>query len=575
MNDILYLQPSSNSSSTAISGKTQSPADVGNSIFQNLLNQGLDSTGDGSLGPLLFKGTPSTAKQYQSENLKGMGTCSQDDLGKKMPFLYLSSSQFVLPESALPQLVAFLKDQGFSKEKINQLLISLKNKDGLVQVDKLMALIMNGESAHTAEKNSPLIQSSQIPGIEELLFNMGLGAGEIKESIEKSLNQKGDLVLGRLWTNLEKYLPGIPSESGLISMLKQHDIQIKSQVQFNDMKAIDPDLKKELMNFIGTPSQDFQKKIKQNIAEVLREKGIPPQEVKSFLETLNVDYTKSLLKDNTIKKPELDLLLNQAFLKKQPEWQRGGWHEKIMGILKEERLLIGNDANANKALLPEQGVIRINLTELLKHGGTNTKPELFPVFSEDRIEVKDTKTTADRGDRGFLIKDALGTDLTVNRTDRDSRMPGAVSQVRNYYNLPQPLPKILDRMIWMIRAGEQRGRMLIHPPELGRLDLDLAIKNGHLHANLSAENPLVKEVIEANLNQLKQQLSNQGLTVDSFEVMVGLEDRQFKEGFLWSRQDRENSSSSKRPGLKGDISVMDGESAGRSRDKQYQIDVHV
>ena len=64
--------------------------------------------------------------------------------------------------------------------------------------------------------------------------------------------------------------------------------------------------------------------------------------------------------------------------------------------------------------------------------------------------------------------------------------------------------------------------MIIHPPELGRLDLDLSIKQGHLQAQLSAESTLVKELIEANLNHLRQQLSDQGLVVDKFEVMIGL-----------------------------------------------------
>ena len=66
---------------------------------------------------------------------------------------------------------------------------------------------------------------------------------------------------------------------------------------------------------------------------------------------------------------------------------------------------------------------------------------------------------------------------------------------------------------------------MIHPPELGRLDLDLSIKQGHLQAHLSAESTVVKELIEANLNHLRQQLSDQGLVVDKFEVMLGLNDQ--------------------------------------------------
>ena len=53
------------------------------------------------------------------------------------------------------------------------------------------------------------------------------------------------------------------------------------------------------------------------------------------------------------------------------------------------------------------------------------------------------------------------------------------------------------------------------------LDLDLVIKQGHLEANLSAETLQVKELIEANLGQLKQQLTDLGFVVDKFEVIQG------------------------------------------------------
>ena len=64
--------------------------------------------------------------------------------------------------------------------------------------------------------------------MEELLFRMGLGAGEVKAVIEKSANEKGDLVLDRLGPALEKYFQVPSSESGLLSVLAHHNIPLKS-----------------------------------------------------------------------------------------------------------------------------------------------------------------------------------------------------------------------------------------------------------------------------------------------------------------------------------------------------------
>ena len=99
----------------------------------------------------------------------------------------------------------------------------------------------------------------------------------------------------------------------------------------------------------------MQKKIKQNIAGLLREKGIPPQEVKSFLETLNVELTRSALKGNSAKNTHLSSILDQAVMRNRSGWQKDKWQEKILAILKDERLLITKDSNLS--LSQERGNI--------------------------------------------------------------------------------------------------------------------------------------------------------------------------------------------------------------------------
>ena len=111
--------------------------------------------------------------------------------------------------------------------------------------------------------------------------------------------------------------------------------------------------------------------------------------------------------------------------------------------------------------------------------------------------------------------------------------------------------------------------------ELGRLDLTLAIKNGHLQVNLGAESAMVKDIIEANLNQLKLQLNDQGLIVDRFDVMVGLENRRFQDNEKWHGSGRRSVSSLKKSGIGDECNIMDEVPSEKSINKQYQIDVHV
>ena len=126
----------------------------------------------------------------------------------------------------------------------------------------------------------------------------------------------------------------------------------------------------------------------------------------------------------------------------------------------------------------------------------------------------------------------------------------------------------------MIRGGEQKGTLHISPPELGRLDLDLVIKNGHLQANLSAENPAVKEIIESNLNQLKQQLADQGFVVEKFEVMVGQDGRSFRDNTDGTAGGRRGHGAKKSATGLESVSVTTG-AAPDSVNSLSLIDVHV
>ena len=562
MNSTAILDISPITLDTKTQGKSKTPYDVGNSLFQALLAENSESSVKDIFGTSLY-----SEGGFAKFGLSGKGAGpNSNDLRILIPF-----AQMMLPESAIPQLISFLKCQGLSIEKIDQMITSARNKDGLLSLDKILAQLAGGEGKAT-DKSSPVVPSSNIPMTQELLFKMGLGAGEVKEAFEKSVNQKGDLDIDKLKAALEKTFPRLSSGSTLNTLLENSNIKVKPDIM--EGKTTDPKLKKEFLNFLQTPSQDLQKKIKQDIAALLRDKGIPPQEVKSFLETLNVDFTRSRLNDKSSKKGDGNLV-NNIVIKEKPHWQKGEWNEKILEILRDERLLVSNDINGKNS--HEQGDIKLNLAELLKKGDPRIETGLLSGESAKKTGAINVKADSrvEKGSPTTLPKNELGSDFTLQKTDKEIKIASPVNQARDVYNLPQPLPKILDRMIWMIRAGEQSSRIMIHPPELGRLDLDLAIKNGHLQAHLSAESTVVKEIIEANLNQLKQQLNDQGLIVDRFEVMVSLDDRRFKEGDMWARNERRGSSSKRRTGTNIGEPVIEESPLEQSTDNHYQIDVHV
>jgi flagellar hook-length control protein FliK len=86
-------------------------------------------------------------------------------------------------------------------------------------------------------------------------------------------------------------------------------------------------------------------------------------------------------------------------------------------------------------------------------------------------------------------------------------------------------------------SGQKNTEMIIQlkPEHLGELTLKVTVESGVVSASFHSNNSEVRNIIEASLPQLKQELSNQGLKIDNVDVYAGLGDF-FSNGQHESRQ---------------------------------------
>lgn len=538
-------------------------------LFHSILSK-INSSND-ELETSLYTDIGSQKKSLLQMN-QAAGTDEVQGLKKKMRDLCISPSEHIIPGSALHQLTNLLKSQGFSLQKINNIINLSRNTDGLIQLDRLLSQI-NGNMNNAKTGTGSVIEPAFIPGVEEMLFKMGLGAGDVKSTIEHCVNSKGEIEISKLSAVLGKFFPEAGSESELLNFLAVNNIKIKPQIDHETL--FNPEFNKRFADIPVSSSQDFLKHVKQNMASLLREKGIPAQEVKSFLETFNLDMAKTTKKEAN--EPRSDIPLARVSVKDLMSSRGNSWNERILGILKNERIIIADQFN--KDSVAGKMELKLDVNELLKQGNQKISIDqliqaIGKSIGDKAAEFDVKKGSQDQQARFINVKDAMGSDAMALKTENDTRSTGTITRSGAVLNLPQPLPKILDRMFWMIRSGEQKGRIFINPPELGRLDLNLSIKDGHLQANLNAENILVKEIIEENLNQLKQQLNSQGLTVDRFDVMVGLDNEKFREDNSWAGRNQKRSNPGKN-GIDVSTEVPEERLLKKSIINDTQVDVHV
>lgn len=653
--DINILQTSNNIGSTT---GTKSGNGKGKDIFQSILNSLSGKNIDNSWVSTLYSDT--SEKSSLNAGLAGKNLARNRLTNNKH-----NIEDMIVPASLQNHLLVFLEKQGFSLKDINQALSASKNSNGFVQLDKLLEGLSGINAANNTkmlvgpfketfssflkeqgiepnnfgtffssleDKNSVLknkiddlltgsqkeksfIESSHIPRVQELLFKMGLGVGEVKNVIEKSKNSKGELEFNNLLAGLNKSLSKTLSESDLGSLLLKNNISVEKRL-FSAVNS-----KMETGDLISVNNRyltnEMHNEIKQKIETLLKEKSIPEEDIKSIIKNLDHAFAKKTLEQGSAKVESaqknqhlLNVLTEEkqiisrvlgdsvkediaAFLKK-----RGSSEKDIRSFLdsfslnvKKANMGLG-DTNLKSSMLndkisallkndqfltkSDQGNLKLNLSEMIKLAEkrddvaqlikTEIKTQSAPVFKN----VSAIKNQSDV----HLKETQQISSLNISQ-EKEIKNIGKINQSNNA-SMPHPLPKVVDKIMIMIRAGEFKSRLHITPPDLGKLDIDLTLKNGHINANLSTENALIKEIIEANLNQLKQQLSNQGLTVDKFDVMVGLNNGKREESNTWA-----DGKNGKGPGRNTGTKSVSPEEIAASQPlnnnliSDTQIDVHV
>jgi len=84
-------------------------------------------------------------------------------------------------------------------------------------------------------------------------------------------------------------------------------------------------------------------------------------------------------------------------------------------------------------------------------------------------------------------------------------------------NFTEELGKIMIKS-FKLPDGASETKIQLHPQELGQIDVKLVANNGQISAQLITETALGKELLESQISQLKQSLTQQGYQVNRIEV---------------------------------------------------------
>lgn len=134
----------------------------------------------------------------------------------------------------------------------------------------------------------------------------------------------------------------------------------------------------------------------------------------------------------------------------------------------------------------------------------------------------------------------------MNQTDNVEL--GNKTLIKDLINPSSVIHEITDRINMGVKRGEFRLALQIHPPSLGKVHVELSMKDNQLRAMIMAESTQAKQLLDANIDQLKTCLENQNIEIEKISVHVSPENKQFA-SFLKEQKNR------------GKKSMMEGPSA--------------
>jgi hypothetical protein len=544
------LGPTEEASGSAVS---KTPVGIAESLFKSVLKKENAATSQGQTG-LMEMRTAGNRQDVKSTTGSGKSLKTRQALEIGLFGSGFFAGMVKLAPEAGEKLLTLLQKHGFGSEQSNSLIKAATDNEGFIHLDRLMTKLGQSEPSATKDQTSLIIASRDVPQFQQVLFKMGLGVAQVKSLVENCDDGIGNMLLEKVYSELSSKSPDMGSQVTLIHLLSHFGIQCKPE---NVSRAIDPKEFLALMNsYAAAPSESAQEDIKSALAGILGEKGVPPQKVKSFLDGMTVEYAKSVARSGEAENGKSTTaeevgLWNGIVLKPQHEMQEKPWTEKILAILKDSRDSFQNGVQSHTeyGTKGQDNGLRTLYSQLMEKEAAGSKAisvKAASVLNSGEVHgaVKGLMKMA--AEKSGDWQPTLSGTMASGQADpaagaekaytaaQEAELPTLTS---DYAQNASPVSGVLDRMQWMLDAGQQKARIQLSPPDLGHIDIQLVIDQGHLRATLGTESAHVKEMIQSNLGQLKQELSHMGFVVDEFNVGVGMDNRKSRsDDDQWGRK---------------------------------------
>lgn len=452
---------------------------------------------------------------------------------KKEPRCYLESfrkgllaqgktlDKISLNKEDLFLLKKFLLQCGYSEQKTERFLNELKNNnpDGEINYANFFQKIAELDPAERSEKDdkkSCIIELSAIPHLESALRNFGLTPKEI-DNVLSAAKVEGGGVDPKIFAIKLKQITNRLSDK--IQTIKDHDTVQQISNKMETMGLNLPDKAKagkiSIEDFITSLEQMTKGQGKENK---------PPSELKSTMGQLLERVVISGEKQNSVFSSPADanFKLQDPIAKKKINDTVGSLDNKsVLNNLNDKNEKIDNIGRQN-----------------IEYANHEKKVELFSNSSHG----KGFQNMA--GNKGHDIQSGIRIMEPPNQTSVSTFSETINAAESNDKSFRSSLPAYLVDQVGKqisrsILRGDRIVRLQLKPPDLGRVKINIDIKDNALKLGMIAEHSSVKELLLSNVHELRGSLVSQGIKLENIDIQINYGFGQSlagsKEGKRWNQ----------------------------------------
>lgn len=358
--------------------------------------------------------------------------------------------------------------------------------------------------------------------------------------------------------NLQQADAKKPEVQSSTEVMKDNNTKTAKQIEEQAGQAADR-TKEEALNGAKDAVNETAKKVVEKVADIL---GISVEEVEQAMETLGLTAVNLLDSENlanlmlnlsgetdrmafvtnemlsTGMRDVLQMIQSEMASVKEIYHMDDAQLQQCMDALTAEKsedampvFDVRKEETAEELNPPKEAVVTLskNGEEVkvvvetdAKTGASTITQESAPLTGQEE-ESADSEKQGSKGEQNGSDSSRNGNLVLQNLTQNSNTVTTVQSTETTFAQTEQTqdiMNQILDYMKVQIKPETTSLEMQLHPENLGTLNIHIAQKNGMLTAQFTTQNEAVKNVIEAQLVTLQQNLNEQGVKVEAVEVNV-------------------------------------------------------